>query len=53
MRMPKTELNRHSNIEKVETGDSSLKGTLVSVFLVGVVIVVFWVGVYSIFSSRF
>lgn len=49
--MQKTELDRQSKVEIED--NSSLKGTLISVFLVGFVIVAFWVAVYSVFSSRF
>lgn len=49
--MQKTELDRQQSIKVEDT--SSLKGTLVSVFLVGVVILFFWIAVYSVFSSRF
>lgn len=31
---------------------TSLKGTLVSVFIVGLVIIITWVGVYSLFLNR-
>lgn len=52
--MPKMQTNRQQvDLEKVDVGDTSLKGTLISVFFVLVVIVVFWGGVYAIFSSRF
>ncbi|UAC47022.1 cytochrome c oxidase subunit 2A [Bacillus aquiflavi] len=50
--MAKTELDRKSNIEVED--DSSLKGTLVSVFFVGLFIVVTtWVSVYFVFLDRF
>lgn len=40
--------------EKVETEDrTSLKGTLFSVFFLGIFIVVSWLGVYYLFLDRF
>lgn len=36
-----------------EIEETSLKGTLVSVFIVGAIIVAFWVGVYNVFLDRF
>ncbi|CRK83868.1 cytochrome c oxidase subunit 2A [Neobacillus massiliamazoniensis] len=39
---------------KTEVEDSSsLKGTLVSVFFVGIFIIVTWVGVYYLYNNRF
>jgi hypothetical protein len=40
--------------QKVEVEDkSSLKGTLASVFLLGIFIIVTWVSVYYLFVERF
>ena len=40
--------------QKVEIEDrSSLKGTLASVFLLGIFIIVTWVSVYYLFVDRF
>ncbi|MDQ1145321.1 MAG: cytochrome c oxidase subunit 2A [Bacillus sp. (in: firmicutes)] len=49
--MAKTELKTK---QKTEIEDSSsLKGTLASVFFLGLFIVVTWVGVYYLFVERF
>ncbi|QED48377.1 hypothetical protein [Cytobacillus dafuensis] len=52
--MAKTELNRNTETEtEIEVEDSSsLKGTLASVFLLGVILIVTWVSVYSLFLDR-
>ncbi|MFF2450008.1 cytochrome c oxidase subunit 2A [Neobacillus sp. NPDC058068] len=49
--MEKTELNTK---QKTEIEDrSSLKGTLASVFFLGIFIIVTWVSVYYLFVDRF
>ncbi|WP_127588540.1 cytochrome c oxidase subunit 2A [Paenibacillus koleovorans] len=35
-----------------QPGESSLKGTLVSVLLLGLFLVLVWVGVFALFASR-
>jgi hypothetical protein len=51
--MAKPELNRKTET-KIETEDSSsLKGTAVSVALLGAFLVITWVAAYSLFLSRF
>lgn len=48
--MPKTELSKKT---KVKTEDqSSLKGTLASVFLLLLFIILTWLGVYGLFLDR-
>jgi hypothetical protein len=45
---------KHKTDVKVNTDDNiNLKGTLVSVFLVGFVIVATWVSVYFVYLDRF
>lgn len=49
--MAKTELNKKMETKIEEVSD--LRGTLTSVFFIGGIIVAFWVGVYSLYLSRF
>ncbi|WP_077213742.1 subunit I/II of b(o/a)3-type cytochrome C oxidase [Bacillus dakarensis] len=49
--MAQTQLKNKTHTE-VEDG-SSLKGTLASVFFVGIFIVLTWVGVYFLYLDRF
>ncbi|KON87295.1 MULTISPECIES: cytochrome c oxidase subunit 2A [Bacillales] len=49
--MAKTELSQKTKTEIEDS--SSLKGTLASVFLLGFFLIITWVGVYSLFISRF
>lgn len=50
--MAKTELNSKKRI-KVEDHESTLTGTLASVFLLGFFIIVTWLGVWLLFVDRF
>lgn len=38
--------------KKVETEQSSLKGTLIAVFVVGALIVISWLAVFGIYINR-
>lgn len=49
--MAKTEIRNETKTEIEDS--SSLKGTLTSVFILGGILVVTWVGVYFLFLSRF
>jgi hypothetical protein len=49
--MAKTELKTNQNTEIEDS--SSLKGTLVSVFLLGFFIIATWAGVFYLFVDRF
>jgi hypothetical protein len=49
--MAKTELKTNQKIEMEDR--SSLKGTLASVFFLGIFIIVTWVSVYYLFVDRF
>jgi hypothetical protein len=51
--MAKTELSKKSEVKTEVEDSSSLKGTLTSVFLLGLFLVFTWIGVYSLFLSRF
>lgn len=48
--MAKTELN--NKIETEIEDSSSLKGTLASVLILGLIIIVTWAGVYLLFLDR-
>ena len=38
--------------KKVQGSEPNLKGTLVSVFVVGIIIIVMWFSVYGLYVSR-
>lgn len=48
--MAKTELSRKTETEIEDS--SSLKGTLASVFLLGLILIITWAGVYLLFLDR-
>ncbi|MFO1444676.1 cytochrome c oxidase subunit 2A [Bacillus sp. Bva_UNVM-123] len=48
--MANPELNRKTETEIED--QSSLKGTLASVLILGVILIVTWAGVYSLFLDR-
>lgn len=48
--MAKTEANKPVKVK--EAKDSSLKGTLVSVFILGAALLATWAGVYFLFLDR-
>ncbi|MFS0863327.1 cytochrome c oxidase subunit 2A [Fredinandcohnia sp. 179-A 10B2 NHS] len=52
--MAKTELTKSKMKTKMKTEDerTSLKGTLASVFLLGLFLLVTWLGVYFLFMDR-
>lgn len=49
--LAKTPLNQKANVKVEES--SSLKGTLISVFSLGIFLIIAWVGVFILFSIRF
>lgn len=49
---PQTQPNQQEEKEKHQEGELNLKGTLASVFLVGLFIAVTWFAVFWIFLSR-
>lgn len=50
--MAKTELSRKTETNIEIEDSSSLKGTLASVFLLGIILIVTWAGVYLLFLDR-
>ncbi|MFT4414159.1 cytochrome c oxidase subunit 2A [Fredinandcohnia humi] len=50
--MPKTEMSKTKTKTKIEDDRTSLKGTLASVFLLGLFLIVTWLGVYFLFMDR-
>lgn len=38
--------------KKKQDSETNLKGTLISVFAVGIIIVVMWIAVYALYVSR-
>ncbi|WP_041580586.1 hypothetical protein [Bacillus sp. 1NLA3E] len=50
--MARTELGNKTHVPTKTEDNSSLKGTLASVFFVGFVLVVAWVGVYFLYLDR-
>ncbi|AUM65526.1 cytochrome c oxidase subunit 2A [Brevibacillus sp. 7WMA2] len=52
MNSSQTQPNQKAENEKHQEGELNLKGTLASVFLVGLFIAVTWFAVFGIFLSR-
>lgn len=50
--MAAPKLNRKHETETEIEESSSLKGTLASVFILGLILIVTWAGVYALFLDR-
>ncbi|MEH7381932.1 cytochrome c oxidase subunit 2A [Bacillus sp. JJ1533] len=50
--MAKTQLTKTNQKIKIEDEKTSLKGTLASVILLGVFLIVTWLGVYFLYLDR-
>ncbi|WP_449536679.1 cytochrome c oxidase subunit 2A [Ferdinandcohnia sp. Marseille-Q9671] len=50
--MAKTQITKTSKKIKIEDERTSLKGTLASVFLLGLFLILSWLGVYFLFLDR-
>ncbi|WP_010284018.1 cytochrome c oxidase subunit 2A [Bacillus timonensis] len=50
--MAKTQLTKTNQKTKIKDERTSLKGTLASVFLLGLFLILSWLGVYFLFLDR-